>query len=77
MNTEKFKTTLEKHLTVLFKTPAYAMAASKTTPPAMAERVTAGLIDGSASKDGEGVQLTLKELGIKNTYTAIKSFLQS
>ncbi len=53
------------------------MAASKTTPKAMAERVTSGLTDGSASKDGEGVQLTLKELGIKNTYTAIKSFLQS
>ena len=51
------------------------MAASRYTPQELAEKMTRGLINGSASKDGEGITRTCKVLGIKHTYKAIKAFL--
>ena len=53
----------------------YSMAASRYTPQELAEKMTRGLINGSASKDGEGIARTCKVLGIKHTYKAIKEFL--
>ena len=54
---------------------AYALAMRKYTPRMLAERMVAGLADGSANKDGEGIKNTCKHFGIKYTYKAIKEFL--
>ena len=57
--------------------PDYAYAAARTTPDALADKMTEGLRTGSANKDGKGIQRACKALGIKYTYTAIKAYLNS
>lgn len=74
-NHQKFVTTLTAEYIRLFQTPQYASAAKLHTPASMAEKFTAGLALGTVQKDGEGVRNTCKALGIKNTYKAIKEFL--
>ena len=74
-NAETFKTILANSYAKLFETPEYALAASRYSPEALAEKMTAGLIAGSANKDGAGVRITCKHLGIKPTYKAIREYL--
>ncbi len=52
--------------------PEYAYAASRTTPEALAIKMTNGLINGSASKDGHAIKAALKKCGIKPTYKALR-----
>ena len=59
----------------LFNSPEYAMAAARYTPDGLARKMTLGLIEGTANKDGEGIKRTCKTLGIAYTYKAIKQFL--
>lgn len=72
---ERFITVLTGQYEYLFTLPDYTMAAARTTPATLAEKMAAGLVDGSADKDGEGIKRTCKALGIKPTYKAIKAFI--
>jgi hypothetical protein len=72
---ERFQIILEGQYARLFETPDYAYVAARTTPAALAAKMTAGLVDGTANKDGEGIKTTCKVLGIKYTYSAIRAFL--
>ena len=76
MSRAKFQTILTGHYHSLFANdPEYAYAAGRTTPEALAEKMTASLLSGSANKDGAGIKRTCKDLGIKYTYTAIQEYL--
>lgn len=62
----------------LFATdPDYAYAASKTTPGELARKMTLGLDNGTASKDGAGIRRTCKRIGISPTYKAIRAYLKA
>lgn len=75
-NRETFQAELTKQYADLFANdPSYAYSASKTTPDALAAKMTDGLVTGSANKDGAGIARTCKALGIKNTYAAIRLYL--
>ena len=70
-----FRDTLAAQYRELFTTPEYAFSAARTTPEALATRMTDGLKAGTANKDGDGIKRTCKILGIKPTYAAIKQYL--
>lgn len=53
----------------------YKYAAARTTPVQLANKMTIGLKDGTANKDGEGIKSACKKLKIKHTYKAIKEYL--
>lgn len=72
---QHFRDTLAAQYRELFTTPEYSTAAARMTPEALATRMTDGLISGAANKDGDGIKRTCKILGIKNTYAAIKNYL--
>lgn len=72
-----FKETLTEEYKILFENDRYAYVASKNTPLELAEKMTKGLADGKASKDGEGIKKTCERLKIKHTYKAIREFLMS
>jgi len=76
INLDRFHEELTKHYTDLFAAdPEYAYSASRTTPAELARKMTLGLDNGTADKDGEGVRRTCKALGINHTYKAIRAFL--
>lgn len=77
MNTQAqtFRDTLAAQYRDLFNTTDYAIAAARMTPEALATRMTDGLMNGAASKDGDGIKRTCKALKIPYTYSAIKSYL--
>ena len=75
-NKTKFQIELEKQYINLFKTPAYKFIATRTTPFALAEKMTKSLVAGTGDKEGEGVKMTCKQLGIKCTCKAIKEYLE-
>lgn len=75
---ELFRKVLTAHYELLFKTnPEYAHIVANTSnrPALLAQNMTANLLAGTGSKDGEGVKRTCKELGINHTYKAIYAFL--
>ena len=75
-NKQTFQDTLTRHYRELFATPAFAYAASKTTPEALAVKMTEGLADGTAlHTTGEGVWRTCKELGLRQSVKEISNFL--
>lgn len=74
-NKQAFQDTLTRHYRELFTTPEYAYSAAKTTPEALAVKMTAGLVVGSASHTGEGIRRTCKEVGIRHTGMDIRVFL--
>lgn len=77
-NLDKFYEQLKTEYENLFKNdPEYAYSASKTTPADLASKMTLGLDNGSANKDGEGIKRTCKAFGIPHTYKAIRAFLQA
>lgn len=57
--------------------PDYAYVAMRTTPADLAAKMTGGLRDGSANKDGQGIKAVCKSLGIAHTYKAIAAFLKA
>ena len=76
MNREKFINELTLAYEDLFKNDAeYAYSASKTTPKVLAEKMTVGLIGGTANHEGAGVKRACKAVGIKHTLKAIRQFL--
>ncbi len=70
-----FQMELTEQYKTLFQTPKYSVVASRTTPEDLAEKMTKGLLNGSADKDGEGVKNTCKKMKIPYTYKAIKNYL--
>ncbi len=75
-NAQTFQNILTETYRDLFANdPEYAYSASRITPEALAEKMTAGLLTGSANKDGDGIKRTCKAVGIKQTYSAIREFL--
>jgi hypothetical protein len=77
-NTEKFRIELERAYTHLFQSdPDYAYAASRNTPQGLAEKTTSAFMERAANKDGKGVKIACKTLGIKHTYKGIFSFLSN
>ena len=76
INLDLFYETLTKHYLDLFQhDPAYTYIAERTTPETLARKMTLGLDQGTANKDGEGIKRTCKELKIAHTYKAIRAFL--
>jgi hypothetical protein len=76
-NRETFTRVLSAQYTRLFETPDYALARARYSPDALAEKMTSGLVDGTANKDGEGILLTCKHLKLKPTYKAIREYLSA
>ena len=75
-NADRFIEVLTAQYRDLFANdPEYAYSAQRTTPEALAGKMTVGLAKGSANKDGLGIKRTCKALGIKYTYTAIRAYL--
>ncbi len=74
---KRFQTVLADQYSQLFALPEYAIAAARYSPAQLAEKMTDGLILGTANKDGDGIKRTCEALGLKHTYVAIKTFLQS
>lgn len=74
-NADKFINELSAAYKVLFKLPDYAMAAKRYEPWDLAEKMAKGLVDGSANKDGDGIRIACKTLGIKHTYAAIREYM--
>lgn len=75
-NTAKFTNELENAYAFLFKNDSeYAYSASRNTPRELAEKMTAAFLKGSANKDGTGIKMACKALGIKQTMKAISAFL--
>ena len=75
-NSERFQAELTTHYKALIDTPDYKLAKERYTPEELAAKITAGLRNNTASKDGEGVKRTCKALGIKFTYGAIQAYLK-
>ena len=76
MTQDKFIEELKRQYAVLFLEPEYKMASQRYTPEELARKMTAGLKDGTANKDGDGIRRTCKALGIKFTYKAIQQYLK-
>lgn len=73
---EEFITTYAAELSISFATdPEYAYSAATISPQDLARKMYISLKAGTANKDGKAIQRTLKRLGIKNTYKAIKEAL--
>jgi hypothetical protein len=78
INLDAFYEELKRQYQVLFATnPDYKFAASRTTPEDLARKMTLGLDNGSANKDGEGIKNTCKHFKIAHTYKAIREFLKA
>jgi hypothetical protein len=76
-NYEKFENELRKNYESLFvNNIEYRYAANHSTPAELAGRMTNSLFNGTANKDGKGIKLTCKALGIKHTYKAIQEYLR-
>jgi hypothetical protein len=74
-NRDTFVAALTAAYVRLFETPDYAYAAARTTPEALAVKMTDGLASGRANKAGEGIQAACKAVGVRHTYTAIRAYL--
>ncbi len=76
INLDRFYEELKAQYTYLFKNNSeYAYAAQHTTPEQLARKMTLGLEQGTANKDGAGIKATCAKLGIAYTYKAIRAFL--
>lgn len=77
-NRDQFQNELEKAYVFLFEHDSdYAYSKAKTTPQALAAKMTEALITGDANHDGAGVRKACRAVGIKPTRTAIRTYLRS
>jgi len=75
INLDAFCARLTLEYTELFRSsPDYNYSAQHTTPEALARKMTLGLYNGIANKDGEGIKRTCKHFKIAHTYKAIRAF---
>ena len=78
INLDRFYEELKTQYTYLFKNNSeYAYAAQHTTPEQLARKMTLGLYQDTANKDGAGIKATCAKLGIACTYEAIRAFLSA
>jgi len=71
-----FKAELIKQYHNLKDDPEYLAVFRWNTPEDLAYKMMAAFKNGSANKDGKGIQRTCKALEIKHTYKAINEFLK-
>ena len=72
----KFESELTKAYEKLFATDEdYSYAARLHTPQSLAAKMTAGLADNTANKDGDGIKMACKAVGIKHTWKEILPYL--
>ncbi len=75
-NTDKFYAVLAAKYESLFKTDTeYEYAARFNSPEELARKMVNCLAAGTGNKDGKGIKLTCKELGIPYTYKGIRAYL--
>jgi hypothetical protein len=78
INLDNFYKLLTIQYIALFESdPDYAYSASVTTPELLARKMTLGINQGSANKDGKGIRNVCKQLGINHTYKAIRAYLSA
>ena len=76
INLDAFRDRLTIEYADLFKNDSeYSFAASRTTPEELSRKMTLGLDNGTANKDGDGIKRACKHFGIAHTYKAIRIFL--
>lgn len=75
INLDKFHAQLTKEYEILFETPDFDYARKITSPPSLSLKMTLGLDQGTANKDGVGIKRACKHFGVKHTYKAIRAFL--
>jgi hypothetical protein len=76
VNLDTFCETLAGQYRTLFASdPDYAHVASQLTPEALARKMTLGLDNGTANKDGKAIRNACRVLGIDYTYKAIREYL--
>jgi hypothetical protein len=76
VNLDTFCETLTDEYRTLFASDRdYAHVASQLTPDALARKMTLGLRNSIANKDGKGIRNTCRILGIEYTYKAIREYL--
>lgn len=77
-NYEKFRQQLELAYVDLFASdPDYSYAAARNTPVGLSDKMTHGLLTGSANHDGTGIKRACKAVGVKHTRKAIREYLES
>lgn len=76
-NRERFRERLVTQYTALFQLPQYAGAAHRFTPKEFADLAVRDLPLATFSKDGEAVRAVCALLGVKNTYKAIREYLNA
>ena len=84
-NRERFEAALCAAYIDLFETdPEYAyvrgrsiVTGAQNSPEGLAARMTAGLANGSANKDGRGIRAACKAVGIKPTYKELRAYLNA
>lgn len=75
-NLDKFYETLADQYRKLFASdPDFAHVARQLTPEALARKMTLGLDNGTANKDGKAIRHVCRVLGINHTYKAIRAYL--
>ena len=78
VNLDTFYETLAAQYHTLFVSdPDYAYVASLLTPEALARKMTFGLDNGTANKDGKAIRNACRVLGIEYTYKAIRAYLSA
>ncbi len=76
-NLDKFYEQLKIEYENLFKNdPEYVYSVSKTTSADLVRKMSLGLDNGSANKDGEGIKRICKYFGIFYVYKVIRVFFQ-
>ena len=77
-NLDSFCQTLADQYRKLFASDRdYAHVSSQLTPEALARKMTLGLDNGTANKDGKAIRTVCRVLGIDYTYKAIRTFLSA
>ena len=72
----KFEDELTKAYEKLFATDKnYSYVARLHTPRSLAAKMTAGLANNTANKDGDGIRMACKAVGIKYTWKEIIPYL--
>ena len=78
VNLDTFYETLADQYRMLFASdPDYAHVASQLTPEALARKMTLGLDNGTANKDGKAIRNVCRILKIGHTYKAIRAYLSA
>lgn len=74
-NVQTFTAALAHHMREIRARDPQAYSWPESDTEKVAVKLTGGLLLGGANKDGAGIRATLRALGIKDTYKAIKAYL--